>query len=43
MSFERTYGGRGLGSLDRALADRMTIRDASKASRREGFQFGPKA
>tara|TARA_B100000902_G_scaffold150902_1_gene147438 strand:- start:3419 stop:3988 length:570 start_codon:yes stop_codon:yes gene_type:complete len=43
MSFVNRYGGRGLGSLDRALASRMTIRDAAKASRREGFEFGPKA
>ena len=40
MSFINTYGGRGLGSLNKALANNMTIRQASDAAKREGFQFG---
>ena len=44
MSFINTYGGRGLGALDRALANHnMTIRDASRKSQEQGFQFGPLA
>jgi len=41
MSFINTYGGRGLGALDRALANNnMTIRDASRKSQQQGFAFG---
>ena len=41
MSFITTYGGRGLGALDRALANnRMTIRDASRKASQQGFEFG---
>jgi|TARA_B100000902_G_scaffold29906_1_gene35890 hypothetical protein len=44
MSFINTYGGRGLGALDRALANHnMTIRDASRKAQQQGFQFGPLA
>ena len=39
--FIETFGGRGLGALDRALANnRMTIRDAARKASQQEFQFG---
>ena len=41
MSFINTFGGRGLGALDRALANnQMTIRDAAYKAQKQGFEFG---
>lgn len=41
MSFINTFGGRGLGALNRALENnRMTIRDAAGKAQKQGFKFG---
>ena len=43
MSYIANYGGPGLTALNKALADSMTIRQASAAGANQGFSFGAAA